>query len=72
MNNEYDKDDEILVRALHASVDSIKTVSEVLKAVQNDVAQKGIEPRRIDSIRNLLNLSAYDLDYVVAELEREK
>ena len=43
-------------------VESVKTVSEVLDSARTDLNQYGIDSRRIDSIRNLLNLAAYDIE----------
>lgn len=63
-------DAELLLSALHAMIDSVKTVSETMKAVTDELARQGIEPRRIDSIRNLLNLSAYDIGEITKEVER--
>ena len=59
---ERDNTKELLSTVISQMVDSVKTVSEVLDSVRTDLNQYGIDSRRIDSIRNLLNLAAYDIE----------
>ncbi|MBQ1759361.1 MAG: hypothetical protein IIZ94_06740 [Prevotella sp.] len=58
---ERDNTKELLSNVINQMVDSVKTVSEVLDSARTDLNQYGIDSRRIDSIRNLLNLAAYDI-----------
>lgn len=60
-NMERDNTKELLSNVINQMVDSVKTVSEVLDSARTDLNQYGIDSRRIDSIRNLLNLAAYDI-----------
>ena len=59
---ERDNTKELLSTVINQMVDSVKTVSEVLDSARTDLNQYGIDSRRIDSIRNLLNLAAYDIE----------
>lgn len=59
---ERDNTKELLSTVISQMVDSVKTVSEVLDSARTDLNQYGIDSRRIDSIRNLLNLAAYDIE----------
>lgn len=59
---ERDKTKELLSTVINQMVESVKTVSEVLDSARTDLNQYGIDSRRIDSIRNLLNLAAYDIE----------
>lgn len=59
---ERDNTKELLSNVINQMVDSVKTVSEVLDSARTDLNQYGIDSRRIDSIRNLLNLAAYDIE----------
>lgn len=42
-------------------VDAVRTVVESLELAKNDFVEYGADPKRIDAIRNLLNLSVSDL-----------
>lgn len=57
-----DNTKELLSTVINQMVESVKTVSEVLDSARTDLNQYGIDSRRIDSIRNLLNLAAYDIE----------
>lgn len=46
---------------METMTDTVKTVSETLKASKDDFVSLGADPKRIDAIRNLLNLSVSDL-----------
>lgn len=59
---ERDNTKELLSNVINQMVESVKTVSEVLDSARTDLNQYGIDSRRIDSIRNLLNLAAYDIE----------
>lgn len=59
---ERDNTKELLSNVINQMVDSVKTVSEVLDSARTDLNKYGIDSRRIDSIRNLLNLAAYDIE----------
>lgn len=59
---ERDNTKELLSTVINQMVESVKTVSEVLDSARTDLKQYGIDSRRIDSIRNLLNLAAYDIE----------
>lgn len=59
---ERDNTKELLSTVINQMVESVKTVSEVLDSARTDLNQYGIDSRRIDSIRNLLNLAAYDIE----------
>lgn len=59
---ERDNTKELLSTVINQMVDSVKTVSEVLDSARTDLNKYGIDSRRIDSIRNLLNLAAYDIE----------
>ena len=49
---------------LQTMVDTVKTVSESLDAAGKDLNEVGVDSRRIGAIRNLLNLSAHDLEQI--------
>ena len=57
-----DNTKELLSTVINQMIESVKTVSEVLDSARTDLNQYGIDSRRIDSIRNLLNLAAYDIE----------
>lgn len=59
---ERDNTKELLSTVINQMVESVKTVSEVLDSARTDLNKYGIDSRRIDSIRNLLNLAAYDIE----------
>lgn len=47
---------------IETMVDTLKTVSESLSAAKEDLIELyGADPKRIDAIRNLLNLTVFDL-----------
>lgn len=66
---ERDNTKELLSTVISQMVDSVKTVSEVLDSARTDLNQYGIDSRRIDSIRNLLNLAAYDIEGMEKKIE---
>lgn len=66
---ERDNTKELLSNVINQMVDSVKTVSEVLDSARTDLNQYGIDSRRIDSIRNLLNLAAYDIEGMEKNIE---
>lgn len=66
---ERDNTKELLSTVINQMVESVKTVSEVLDSARTDLNQYGIDSRRIDSIRNLLNLAAYDIEGMEKNIE---
>lgn len=66
---ERDNTKELLSNVINQMVDSVKTVSEVLDSARTDLNKYGIDSRRIDSIRNLLNLAAYDISGMEKNIE---